>query len=171
MVATLSAARLRQAFFLRASRNDPLTLKLITPSTEPPRPLSTCSQTHARDFTRTINQGGCICSNYGCIPILPVIHCGCKGRRTGGRYRTIRSEALGFERRGSTDHYIPGRYSLAHTLRHPEDPHVHADPQGAVLLRPPAPRRPVLHGHQPPVPPQALRRHARGVLEARQRRH
>src|ERR687885_148704 len=30
MVATLSAARLRQAFLLRMSRNDPLTLKLIT---------------------------------------------------------------------------------------------------------------------------------------------
>ena len=30
MVATLNVARLRQAFYLRASRNDPLTLKLIT---------------------------------------------------------------------------------------------------------------------------------------------
>src|SRR5215210_8578620 len=50
-----------------------------------------------------------------------------------------------------------GGISVAHTLRHSEDPHVHADPQVPVLLRPPAPRRPVLHGHQPPVPPQALR--------------
>src|SRR5829696_432992 len=82
MVATLRSARLRQAFFLRASWNDPLTLKLITRSTEPPRPLSTCSRTHERDFTCTIYRDGCICSNYGSIPILPVIHC----ERSSGQY-------------------------------------------------------------------------------------
>src|SRR5215217_3102433 len=156
MVATLRSARLRQAFFLRASWNDPLTLKLITRSIEPPRPLSTCSQTHARNFTHTIYRGGCIYSNYGCVPILPVIHCSCRGRRTGGQYRIIRGEAPGFERRGSQVTTLQGGISVAHTLRYPEDPHVHADPQGAVLLRAPAPRRPVLHGHQSPVPPQAL---------------
>jgi heterotetrameric sarcosine oxidase gamma subunit len=34
----------------------------------------------------------------------------------------------------------------ARTLRHSEDPHVHADPQVSLLLRPPAPRRPVPPG-------------------------
>src|SRR5919107_2865753 len=120
MVATLRSALLRQAFFFRASRNDPLTLKLIPQSTEPPRPLSTCSRTHDRDFTCTSYRGGCTCSNYGCIPIFAVIHCGCRGRRTGGQYQIIRSEAPGFERRGSQVTTFQGGISVAHTLRHPE---------------------------------------------------
>src|SRR5215213_4197909 len=86
MVATLRSALLRQAFFFRASWNDPLTLKLITRSTEPPRPLSTRSPTHDRDFTCTIYRDGCICSNYGSIPILPVLHCSCRRRNTGEQY-------------------------------------------------------------------------------------
>src|SRR5215203_1262697 len=36
----------------------------------------------ARDFTCTIYRDGCICSNYGSIPILPVIHC----ERSSGQY-------------------------------------------------------------------------------------
>src|SRR5829696_8962466 len=145
MVATLRSARWRQAFFLRTSWNVPLTLKLITRSTEPPSPLSTHSRTHASDSTHAIYRSGCIYSNYGCISILRVIHCGCRGRRTGGKYRIIRSEAPGFERRGSQVTTFQGGISVAHTLRHPEDSHVHADPQGGILLRPPAPRCSILH--------------------------
>src|SRR5215211_1667445 len=94
MVATLSAARLRHAFLLPASWNDPLTLKLITRSTDPSSPLivilsNTCSQFYPHGLS-----WGCTYSNYGCTTILCMIHSAAK-RDTGGERGGV------FSRRGT----------------------------------------------------------------------
>src|SRR5215218_10894771 len=98
MVATLSAARLRHAFLLPASWNDPLTLKLITRSTDPSSPLivilsNTCSQFYPHGLS-----WGCTYSNYGCTTILCMIHSAAK-RDTGGERGYFRGEAPEFEQR------------------------------------------------------------------------
>src|SRR5680860_496999 len=59
-----------------------------------------------------------------------------------------------------------GTRSHAHPIRRPEDPHVQPHPQVSVLLCLRTARCAVLHGVQPDVPPAALRRHDRRVLEA-----
>src|SRR5215204_7312509 len=97
MVAMLSPARLRQAFFLRASWNDPLTLKLITLIGDSSRPLSTYPPRLARDFTRTDYWSDCVCSNYGCVSIWRMIHSGYVERSTGGRYQIFCTDAPEFE--------------------------------------------------------------------------
>src|SRR5918994_898072 len=89
-----SSARLRQAFLLRTSWNDPLTLKLITLTGDSCRPLSMYSPGHARDFTPTRYQSGCTCSNHGCAGIQPMIHSGWRRETQGGQYRVFRGDAL-----------------------------------------------------------------------------
>src|SRR5215210_5735745 len=80
----------------------------MTRSRDPSIPLSTYPRTHARDFTRTVYQGRCICSNLSCTRIERMLHSGCGEKHREANTGYLRSDAPDFEQRGSLDHDILG---------------------------------------------------------------